>query len=319
MTAILTCDPEALMLARPPRRAGEVYESARERAIRQQHDTEYAVRLGLIAARKLARRTRVAILRAFRTGAGTLRPLDRMFDELRELLVQAMVYGQLRGRERAAKDVGQLTTIAAARSPAYTRGIAFLRRRMKLTEEEIAALEATADKHVLRVLATSKQATERALQRAILEIHAKNLHVGEAVKELRKAWDSAGLSERNSFQLEAIVRTQTQLAYSAGAGQLYEDPDIDEILWGYKYVTVGDDRVRDSHIALDGVTLPKDDPFWETNTPPNGWACRCQTIPIFRERKVVRPPDKVEIDGKIVRQGADPGFGFRPSSLLRTG
>lgn len=44
------------------------------------------------------------------------------------------------------------------------------------------------------------------------------------------------------------------------------------------YQTVGDDRVRQTHRGLDGITLPIDDPFWDTYYPPNGWRCRCDVI-----------------------------------------
>ena len=94
---------------------------------------------------------------------------------------------------------------------------------------------------------------------------------------------------------------------------------IDEILWGYKYVTVGDDRVRDEHAALEGTTAPKDDPIWQTIWPPNGWACRCQTIMIFEERKTVRPEPVVDVEGRAVVPGPDKGFNFNPGTVLQPG
>lgn len=42
-----------------------------------------------------------------------------------------------------------------------------------------------------------------------------------------------------------------------------------------EYSTVGDDAVRDSHAAIDGVIQPVDSDFWNTHYPPNGWGCRC--------------------------------------------
>ena len=42
-----------------------------------------------------------------------------------------------------------------------------------------------------------------------------------------------------------------------------------------KYHTQKDSRVRQSHQQLDGVQLSKDDPFWDTYAPANGWRCRC--------------------------------------------
>lgn len=41
------------------------------------------------------------------------------------------------------------------------------------------------------------------------------------------------------------------------------------------YRTAGDDRVRQTHAAKDGVTKPLDDIWWNTNYPPNDWGCRC--------------------------------------------
>lgn len=51
-----------------------------------------------------------------------------------------------------------------------------------------------------------------------------------------------------------------------------------DILPNLIYETVGDERVRQAHAELDGITLPLSDPFWDTFYPPNGWRCRCDVI-----------------------------------------
>jgi len=47
----------------------------------------------------------------------------------------------------------------------------------------------------------------------------------------------------------------------------------------WEYRTVGDNRVRLEHQALEGLTLPTDDPRWQKIMPPNGWNCRCYITP----------------------------------------
>lgn len=47
-----------------------------------------------------------------------------------------------------------------------------------------------------------------------------------------------------------------------------------------QYRTAGDNLVREEHAALNGVTLPADDPFWDKYYPPNGWGCRCTAIQV---------------------------------------
>lgn len=49
-----------------------------------------------------------------------------------------------------------------------------------------------------------------------------------------------------------------------------------------QYRTAGDDRVREEHAELEGVTLPIDDSFWESYYPPNGWNCRCTVVQVRR-------------------------------------
>ncbi len=52
-----------------------------------------------------------------------------------------------------------------------------------------------------------------------------------------------------------------------------------------RYATAGDSRVRPEHARLEGITLPYDDNFWNTFTPPNGWSCRCTV------NEVLDPPN----------------------------
>ncbi len=51
-----------------------------------------------------------------------------------------------------------------------------------------------------------------------------------------------------------------------------------------RYHTAGDERVRESHRLLDGITLPPADPFWNEFFPPNDWNCRCSVIQVSKSK-----------------------------------
>lgn len=48
-----------------------------------------------------------------------------------------------------------------------------------------------------------------------------------------------------------------------------------------QYRTAHDDKVRPEHAALDRITLPIGDPFWESYYPPNGWNCFVAGTPVL--------------------------------------
>ena len=49
---------------------------------------------------------------------------------------------------------------------------------------------------------------------------------------------------------------------------------------------VGPSKVhRPEHLAFDGLILDKNDKFWLSHNPPNGWCCKCYTVAVSKERK----------------------------------
>lgn len=62
--------------------------------------------------------------------------------------------------------------------------------------------------------------------------------------------------------------------------------------YNLQYRTAGDDKVRPEHAALDRVTLPITDPFWEEYYPPNGWNCRCTVVQVRKSKYPVTPHDE---------------------------
>ncbi|WP_159038620.1 phage head morphogenesis protein [Brumimicrobium mesophilum] len=54
--------------------------------------------------------------------------------------------------------------------------------------------------------------------------------------------------------------------------------------YNIQYRTAKDDKVRLEHEALDEITLPADDKFWEKYYPPNGWRCRCTAFEVRKSK-----------------------------------
>ncbi|WP_448384541.1 phage head morphogenesis protein [Desulfosoma sp.] len=126
----------------------------------------------------------------------------------------------------------------------------------------------------------------------------------------------------NPRRLELIYDVNTRMAYAAGR---WERLQAAKATHPYlRYVTRNDERVRASHRAWHNVTLPVDDPWWQTHYPPNGWRCRCTVAPL-RERDVEaapalkrQAPDEPTVAWKNPHTGEvleipaniDPGFGY---------
>lgn len=195
----------------------------------------------------------------------------------------------------------------------------FIEGRLNLTDEDFERLRERYGAYA-QALAEGivNGRNRRRLEQALAEIIREDLHVDAAKRVLAKALDELGLSVKRPASIETVVRTQVQVAYSAGAVQADRDPAVAEILWGYTYATVGDDRVRPKHQGLDGVTLPKDHPRWSEIMPPNSWNCRCTVLRVFEPTSIVEPPQQTNIEGETVTPGADQGFKFNPGDLFQT-
>ena len=80
-----------------------------------------------------------------------------------------------------------------------------------------------------------------------------------------------------------------------------------------QYRTAHDDKVRPEHAALDGVTLPMSDPFWESYYPPNGWNCRCTVAQVRKQKYPATDHSEAMSRGEEALSGDKLGmFRFNP-------
>lgn len=105
---------------------------------------------------------------------------------------------------------------------------------------------------------------------------------------------------------------------SADMAARWESFDRDNDDLALQYRTAGDDHVRDEHAALEGITLPASDPFWESYYPPNGWNCRCTVVEVLRDKYPATDHDTAmqRADGALSGKYADM-FRFNPGIQRR--
>lgn len=263
-----------------------------------EQDTEKPMLMGVNAATELTMRIRKQAIEDIRNKRKSSYGIP-IRDKLQPLLRDAMIAGYLKGSHRSRLFLPKGLSLSV-----FDNVISVLKKQIDV---DFDALQDRFDTQALKVLNDVSKNVDKKLRKVVVDLTLRGVHVQDAVEELEDHFDRLGITIKAPNQLETIFRTNLQTAYNAGRWHADQDPDIQEILWGYKYVTVGDDRVRDSHAAMDGVTLPKDHEIWDSWWPPNGWNCRCQVIPIFEEMKIVEPDDEVD---------PDDDFDFNPGKVF---
>lgn len=151
----------------------------------------------------------------------------------------------------------------------------------------------------------------------------KAISQGATLADFRKDFDSIvakhGWSYKGgrNWRSAIIYTTNVRQSYNAGRWQQLQEPSVVE---AYPYLEYrhGDSRKpRPQHLAWNGLVLHRDDPFWDTHTPQNGWGCRCSVLAATKRDwkkagangKTEAPPDR--IDPKTGEpEGIDKGFGY---------
>ncbi len=104
-----------------------------------------------------------------------------------------------------------------------------------------------------------------------------------------------------------FVNASAQMA--AKWEQFMEDGDR----YYLQYRTQRDDKVRPEHAALDRVTLPITDSFWEEFYPPNGWNCRCNVVQVLKSKYPTTPHDEaMRLGDEALQRDTKGMFRFNP-------
>lgn len=138
-------------------------------------------------------------------------------------------------------------------------------------------------------------------------------------------WDYNG---GRDWRSRVIYDTNLSTSYAAGRWeQLQEAP-----FWEYDHQDWVQNP-RPHHQALDGLVLARENPFWQTHYPPNGWGCHC-TVRGRWLQDLLRmgksgpdPTPEIQWEERTIGQrsalgprtvqvpaGIDPGFEYAPGA-----
>lgn len=114
--------------------------------------------------------------------------------------------------------------------------------------------------------------------RSVLGSLNEALEDGQNFTQWKETVTLDALRDIGEARQQLIFRMHSQTAYNRGRVSYAQENGLDFL----RYSATLDEQTRPSHLALDGTTLPVDDEFWETYTPPLGFNCRCVVSGISR-------------------------------------
>ena len=178
-----------------------------------------------------------------------------------------------------------------------SEAIDYFKRKKVLPAKEFYALEKEARAAAFTVSGINRQDVLEAFRLEIENALSKGTAQKAVIDNFKKILAGAGHKELGDFHLETVFRTNMITAYGVGRRQQMEETA--ELLPFWQRSAVGDNRTRPSHLAMDGITLPANHPFWDTHYPPDGFNCRC-TVSALLDLPDGYNPAKPNPDSTIV-------------------
>jgi SPP1 gp7 family putative phage head morphogenesis protein len=192
----------------------------------------------------------------------------------------------------------------------FKESVDFFRKKQVLPTKGYRDVEREMHDRAFMVAGCEKQEVLLALQAAVDKAIAEGQTLRNFQKDFEKIiadrWDPKGGS---AWRARVIWETNMRTSYAAGRYKQLSDMKDTHPFWQYRH---GDSiKPRPEHMALDGVVLRADDPWWDRNCPPNGWGCQCY-VRGLTEGQVQRGGYKVASGGSLPDAAADPHWQYAP-------
>lgn len=265
---------------------------------RDRSEIERLLRSSVI--REIAR-ARAAALWAWQSGESPLVAVKGLGNTLPGALAKAQTAAYLKGQVRS-----EITAAKAMRHDTlslYDTAVRNLTERLLLDPQRARTIELRFGSQAVSDVGQSLRMLNDRISLAMQE--AVGVHVAEGKRLIADAFNLAGFGA-DPHVVETTFRTGIQKAYSAARWQSNQDPDIDDMLWGYEYASTIDDGTTEICLELDGMRQPKGSAAWERYWPPNHWKCRASTIEVFHGDTLAVP---TPIPSVTIPEGFGVNFG----------
>lgn len=194
-----------------------------------------------------------------------------LFEKVLNAAKKAYIYLYSVGKYNA-KDISEYTELINATNDVFSNALKKGIRDNVIPARMMTSLES--DVFVFSALKTHAQLFEASRQLLTDDGKVKSFQqFSQDIAKIEKDYNQAYLQAEYNFAVSSAQQ-------AANWAKIEEDGDR----YNLQYRTAGDDKVRDSHEALNGTTLPPSDPFWNSYYPPNGWNCRCVAVQVLKDK-----------------------------------
>ncbi|MEZ5752849.1 MAG: phage minor head protein [Paracoccaceae bacterium] len=130
-------------------------------------------------------------------------------------------------------------------------------------------------------------------------------------------WTGEGTKAGEAWRTRVIYRTNMRTSYAAG--RMAQLREAGFRYWIYRHG--GSMEPRQAHLAIDGLILPSDHPFWDRWSPPNGWGCSCYVVGAHTMRAAQRRGGKPDVQlpegwDDPAPEGIDTGWAYAPGASV---
>lgn len=196
----------------------------------------------------------------------------------------------------------------------FREAIAFLTSRIPGPRPTLEAIEAGAAGEAFWVsdIALASVVTDvyESLNRAVATGESFDTWRDAVIASMRTHYPENMSEAEVDARVALIFRNNVQKAYATGRYQQAQNPAVKRARPFFMYDAVLDGRTTSGCKSLNGVILPQDDPFWDTQSPPRHHNCRAGLRTMSRRQAEARGGATLVLP----TEPAQSGFGHRPGT-----